>query len=277
MGVPSTHEVVYVMLMFVNIKSTFRLFAASLSLWPIIYIALYTLSGMGADVLGYPIAFIGASIGVLGTAMMVVPNRESGRIGLGHVSVAMALCVLGLQLESNFTGTMLILGLGSMYLGTYLGGLFGRRVHHPHYVWPLVIVVVGSAIVTMLDASAVASGLTPERPPKALHSPIWIHVPIAGVGIDGIFSIVEPVMVGFCIGLLYGSGVSIRRGILGLIIGFVVCLAVRLTIQYPIPALAFFAPVMAISLGKSVAPKYRDLALSIGVVFLVWIVGRYLG
>ena len=258
----------------VNTWSSLRLCLACVCLWPVAYALVYYFHAPQWGLtfkIGYVLAFLAAAAGTLGTAYAIVPQRQLGRIGGLHIAAIVGLCLIGQNVSYGFGASLLLHGLGLIILGVYIGGLIGRRVSQPSFIWPLIIVLVGATLVSIFDGPSVCSGLIPERPPKSSRSLFWINAPMATVGIDGMLSALEPIGIGLCVGFLAGCGLSMRRGMLGLAIGFGGCLVIRLTTDYPLPALTIYAPMMALMFGPRLKPKAKDLLLSFGVLAVIWI------
>ena len=234
--------------------------------WLVAFMGLYAADRLGPSsqlvvwpIAGFIVAFA-ATVAVLLLNAVAASQLGSSRrvmaIGIGAACVAVLAAVIDLPAAlASAAG-----GLGLLVATTWAGAALGRQIAHRSYLWPLVIVAVAADIwsVTSPDGPTHELVARLEAAPMTLINPLMLSPPVPGIGVTPVLGAGDLVFSALLVGAVYHLGLSPRRALIGLVIGFALCLAALLIFLAPLPALPFIGVSAAASLGRAIRPKSRE-------------------
>ena len=200
-----------------------------------------------------------------GAALVSTDWRAVGLITLvGGVAIA-----CGSQIEGGLSA--LLIGAGLILAASSIGARLGHEVLEASYLWPLVIVALGADIWSVTSPEGVTRQIIGDGLPPGV-SMIILTLPVPGLGLSPVLGIGDVLFSGLLLGAVTCLGLSMRRAMLGLAIGFVCCLAGLFIWAVPLPALPFIGLACVIALGRQAPIRLREAGLAllfVGGVFLI--------
>ena len=248
-------------------------------LWVGVFAALYLARHFVSEMsptLGFMLAYVGVAVAVIGSAVFAATASVSRSQRLLGTLFAAGVVFIGLAWTRSLGGYALLVGAGGLVICAAIGSGIGRRVTLARYVWPLVIVGVGASLWFVLSSYEVSGRPVWERPPKSVLGPFMFIGPTPGFGFAEVIGLGDAVFAAFLLGAVQRCELSVQRAVLGLAVGFGANLAFLLIVTLRTPALVFAAPAVALALGRAVEPRWREVALGLGVVALLCGVGSLL-
>lgn len=222
-----------------------------------------------ASIIGFALVFAALAgvvlVGGAGAAVAAADWKATAAlVGLGG-----GLLVGGAQLED--APSALLVGAGLLLAGNALGARLGREVRAASYLWPLVVVALGADIWSVTSPEGVTHQMVEDGLPPGVPL-IILSLPVPGVGLSPVLGIGDVLFCGLLLGAVVRLGLSLQRVLVGLGVGFALCLAGLVILASPIPALPFLGIGGVAALGRSAKPVPRELGLAIlfvGGFFLV--------
>ncbi len=250
-----------------------------LGLWCGIFGALLIAHGADVDVspvLGFSFAFLGVAAAVVTASLICAASGISARSAWIDLTVGLLAVLWGALGAPTSAASALAAGGGTLLICTRVGALLGGRVPVARYVWPLVIVAVGADLWSVMAPTGLTRQAVVEAPPTRELNLLLLTVPLPGGGIDGILGLGDVVFSGFLLGLAQRCGLSLRRAVVGLSVGFLACLVFLLVMATPAPALVFIGPAFAGVLGAAVRPRGVEVLQGVVFVGALWGIGALL-
>lgn len=165
----------------------------------------------------------------------------------------------------------LLIGAGLILAASTIGARIGHEVQEASYLWPLVIVALGADIWSVTTPEGVTQQLIGDGIPPGVPL-IILTLPVPGLGLSPVLGIGDLLFSGLMLGAVARLGLSMRRAVIGLGVGFACCLAGLFFWAVPLPALPFIGLAGVIALGRQAPIKPREAGLAVlfvGGVFLI--------
>ena len=222
--------------------------------------------------LGFVGAFAALSAAVAaGGAAAAVSGWSRGEIAAAAV-VAAGVAAGANQLDG--APAALLMGAALLAAGSWVGAGLGRGVQEAGHLWPLVAVAVGADIWSVTTPSGFTNQVVVEGRAPALLSFIVLSVPVPGIGVQPVLGVGDILFTALLLGAVDTLGLSMRRCVVGLGVGYALTLACLLVLELPIPALPFIAVAAVAALGREAPLRAREMAVAGGFVGLLF-AGRH--
>lgn len=169
----------------------------------------------------------------------------------------------------------LLIGAGLIFAASAIGARLGHEVDEASYIWPLVIVALGADIWSVTTPEGVTRQMVGDGLPPGVPL-IILTLPVPGLGLSPVLGIGDLLFSGLMLGAVARLGLSTRRVVLGLAVGFMCCLAGLFVWAVPLPALPFIGLAGVIALGRQAPITPRETGLAVlfvaGVFLIRWAV-----
>jgi len=109
-----------------------------------------------------------------------------------------------------------------------------------------------------------------ERPPKSSLPLTYLTVPFPGGSHESVLGLGDVVFTGLLLGIVERAGLSTKRAVLGVFLGFGGSVYVHLETALLLPSLVYVGPAAALALGRTVKPRWAELAQALAFVTLAW-------
>ena len=221
------------------------------------------------SMIGFSIAFLTLGM-VICTSIAWISTRAYSRRAVLSLLVAAA-AVIAAGLFAPLTMGAILVGGAWLVAGGVLGVSIGRGVHFASYLWPLVIVALGADIWSVTSPEGVTQTLIVEsEAPAATIQLLMLSLVVPGTGLSPVLGIGDILFTGLLVGAARSLSLPIRRLLMGLMVGFGVCLIALLIIQLPLPALPFLGVFGVAALGSAARPKTSELLVAIGFMTVIF-------
>lgn len=224
---------------------------------------------IAASVMGFALVFAGLGGVVLFASVGAAAQRDTWRTVLGCLAIGVALIAGGSRLPDH--PAAVLMGAGLLLAGAALGARIGWEVQSASYLWPLVLVALGADIWSVTTPEGVTHQMMEDGLPPGVPF-IILTVPVPGVGLSPVLGIGDVLFTALFLGAVARLSLSLRRALLGLAVGFAICLGLLIALALPIPALPFLGLAGVIALGRSARPEPKDLLTALGFVAAVFLI-----
>ena len=225
----------------------------------------YWPSSHPAALLGYVLSFTALATCVVVSAWVAANAPWPSR---SLVISALVCFSAGVVLDTGLPSlTAFLRGALLLVVAAQIGAFFGRGVQDRSHIWPLVIVAVLVDTWSVFSHDGLSHALVVEGAAPAVHPLLLFSFPVPGVGVTPVLGVADLLFSGLLLAAFKALGFSLRLPLVGLAIGFCLCLfAVSLT-GLPIPALVFIAPIPPLLFGRRLRPHWPEIILAL--VFVV--------
>ena len=222
-----------------------------------------------ATMISFGVVFCGvAGVVILasaGAALVATDWRTAGLIALvGGLTIA-----AGTQIGGALS--VFIVGAGLILASSAIGARLGHEVLEASYLWPLVIVAVGADIWSVTTPEGLTQQLIGDGTLPAA-SLLILTLPVPGLGLSPVLGVGDLLFSGLLLGAVTCLGLSLRRAVIGLAVGFACCLAGLFIWAVPLPALPFIGLACVIALGREAPITLRETGIAVlfvGGAFLI--------
>lgn len=228
------------------------------------------LFGAGS-VFAFLLAYVAIVGAVVGGAAGVAAHPPGRRAALLTIALTLGGLLLLKTVDPPTAPGALLVGLVLLVGGTRVGVAIGREVQVPGHFWPLILVAIAADIWSVAAPEGLTRAIVEGRGPIQL-SLVVLSVPIPGSGIGPVLGIGDVVFTGLLVGGVAVLGLPMRRAVVGLFAGYLLCLVGLAIIQIPLPALPFIGLSTGIALGSAIRPSRRDLLTTAGFLTVMSIV-----
>ncbi len=223
-----------------------------------------------------PASMIAGFVGAFSMLAVVVVVSGAGAAVSGWSRRALGLALLaailvaaaGRQLET--APAALLVGAALVAGGGWLGAGIGRGVQEASHLWPLVVVGVGADLWSVTTPEGFTNQVIVEGEAPAVLSLIVVSLPVPGVGIEPVLGVGDILFTGLLLGAATTLGLSLRRCVVGLAVGYALTLVALLVLALPIPALPFIAFGAVVALGAEAPVRAKEMAMAAGFVLLLF-------
>jgi hypothetical protein len=220
-------------------------------------------------VLGFALVFAAIGAIVLIASAGAATHRAEWRQVALLLGLSVATIAIGAQLPDH--PSAVLMGAGLLLGAAALGARLGWEVQSATYLWPLVLVALGADIWSVTTPEGVTNQMMEDGLPPGVPL-IILTLPVPGVGLSPILGIGDVLFTGLFLGAVVRLELSMRRALIGLSAGFLICMGLLIALALPIPALPFLGLAGVIALGRSARPEPKELALALGFVAAVFII-----
>jgi hypothetical protein len=239
--------------------------------WALVFAFAAAVAGLGPPpIVGFLVAYAGVAGATL-VAGALAGRSSAGRRGLlPFAGAGIATVALAGYLPADAWGALLH-GGALLVAACGVGGLLGREVVDPRHLWPLVIVGASADLWSVTAPEGLTRSLLEGEGPVALAA-VVLHLPVfdgESVAPAPILGVGDLLFTAFLLGAAARLGLSPRRSLGGLLVGFGLCLAGLLVLQVPLPALPFIALCFAAAHGAAVRPRRAELAMAVGFALVL--------
>lgn len=239
--------------------------------WALVFALAAAVAASGPPpIVGFLVAYAGVAAATL-LAGTLAGRSTSGRRGLLPFAAAgIVTVVVAGYLPADASGALLH-GGALLIAACGAGGLLGREVVDPRHLWPLVIVGASADLWSVTAPEGLTRSLIEGEGPVALAA-VVLHLPVfdgESVAPAPILGAGDLLFTAFLLGAGARLGLSPRRSLAGLLVGFGLCLGGLLALQVPLPALPFIALSFAAAHGAAVRPRRAELATAIGFALVL--------
>ncbi len=246
---------------------------ASIAAWGAAFGCLLALTGRWPTddvslVVGFVVAFAALSAVVVVGSAGAALSAWSRRAIAGGLVAAVCVALAANQLEG--APAALLMGAALVGAGCWVGAGLGRGVQEAAHLWPLVAVGVGADIWSVTTPSGFTNQVVVEGEAPALLSFIVLSVPVPGIGVQPVLGVGDVLFTGLLLGAVAALGLSMKRCLVGLAIGYALTLVTLLVLALPIPALPFIAVGAVAALGRQAPARVKEMAMAVGFVLLLF-------
>ena len=150
-----------------------------------------------------------------------------------------------------------------------IGALFGRGIESSSHLLPLVIVALCVDAWSVFSSQGVTHALVVDGEVPSAYPFLLFSMPVPGVGISPVLGIADLLFTSLMLAAFRQLGFGLLRPVLGIMVGFSLCLTTVLWTALPIPALVFIGPCPLIAMGRRIKSRWTDVGIAFGFVFVL--------
>lgn len=244
--------------------------------WPMLFGTLLIADGVWpggllAGVVGFCLAFAGLTAVILWVSMGAAAGEARWPSALLIALSGLALTAIVAWLQPHAALGGLLAGAGLLAFGGWLGARLGAEMQQPGHLWPIAVVAAAADLWSVTSPEGLTHQLVVEADSASrVVDLIVLSLPVPGIGVTPVLGVGDVLFTAFLIAACRRVGFDTRRTLVGLALGFAICLGALVVWQLPLPALPFIGIMVALSAGRQAIPSARD-----GLATLVFVAALF--
>lgn len=226
-----------------------------------------------AAILGYVLSFscLAFLLNIGATVRIHRCGRAQDKLSAWLLFSGLIIVLLPL-FELAYAVAALFFGFAQLVLVSALGVRLGREVQQRSHIWPLMLVALSVDAISLLTPTSFTQGVLSAVTEQPKLHVFLFSLPIPGVGIEPILGLGDGIFTGFLLGAAWRLDLSIQTALIGIGVGYGLCLVALILTGTPLPALVFIAPSFALVFGRALKPNLKELLTAVAFLLIGFMV-----